>query len=128
MQLAGLDKDNGLRMQKGLQLYDRLRGIDGIRVPFLEKEARNIFSTCPVLVKNKKKVQGILLKKGVNVSLGYLQDCSRLNMFSRFSKDCPNASRIQDEAIYLPLYRELGSSELQFIAEALKEAAKSAIR
>lgn len=125
MQLNDLDRKNEIRMQIGLELYNRLSDTDNIQTPLLEKDAKNIFSTCPILVKNKKEIKRRLLKKGIDVSAGYLQDCSRLEIFKKFKKNCPNASKAEDEVIYLPLYPELRSSELIFIAETIKKMTKN---
>lgn len=124
MQLNDLDRKNDMRMKRGLELYRRLKGIDNVQIPLLEHKAKNIFSSCPILFKNKIDIKRILLKKGIDVSAGYMQDCSRLDIFKEFRKDCPNASRAEDEILYFPVYAELTNSEAIYIAEAIRQAVR----
>lgn len=124
MQLNDLDRKNELRMQLGLELYGRLSDADNVQIPLLEKDAKNIFSTCPISVKNKNEIKRKLLKNGIDVSAGYLQDCSKLELFKEFRKRCPNASRAEEEVIYLPVYSGLRSTDLIFITETIKGVSK----
>lgn len=123
MQLGDLDRKNDIRRKKGLELYSRLKGVDNIRTPLLNHNGKNIFSTCPILVKNKKDTKKILLKKGIDVSAGYMQDCSRLDIFKKFKRACPNSSGAEDEILYLPAYAELAHSELIYVADTIKQIA-----
>ncbi|OGW75958.1 MAG: hypothetical protein A2Z72_04655 [Omnitrophica bacterium RBG_13_46_9] len=124
MQLNDLDRKNSMRMKKGLELYQRLEGIDNIRIPLLGENAKNIFSGCPILVKNKNAIRRKLLAKGIDVSSGYMQDCSKLDVFRGFKKGCPYASRAEDKILYFPIYAELTSSELTYIVNVVKNLAR----
>lgn len=123
-QLNDLDKKNAMRMEKGLELYERLKSVDNIQIPLLEQKAKNIFSGCPILVKSRKDMKRMLLKKGIDTSAGYMQDCSRLDVFKEFKKDCSNASKVEDGILYLPVYAELTPPKLKYIANAVKQSAR----
>lgn len=127
-QLNDLDRRNELRRKNGTGLYERMKSIRGVRIPSLETDAKNIFSTCPILVKDKKNKRKILLRKGVDVSSGYMRDCSRLEIFKGFKKHCPNASRAEEEALYLLLYPELTDSELMYISKIVKQVAEENLK
>lgn len=122
--LSDLDKKNEMKIVKGLELYRRLACIDNIQIPLLEENAKNIFSTCPILVKNKKKTKKLLLKKGINVSSGYMQDCSKVKIFKEFFKHCPHASAAQEKVLYLPIYDGLTHSELTYIVNTVIEVSR----
>jgi|GEM_PF-171237 len=126
-QLSDLDRKNGIRMRIGSGLYDKLRGSENIQVPLPEVNAKNIFSTCPVLVKDKKNVRKILLKKGIDVSAGYMRDCSRLEAFKEFKKHCPNASRAEERALYLPLYPEMAFGRERYMEGVIKKVCGSSL-
>jgi len=121
MQLNDLDRKNEMKIKKGQELYRNLMDVNNIGIPLPVEDAKNIFSGCPILVKNKKKMKRTLLKKGVDVSAGYMQDCSRLNIFKEFKKDCPNALETEGSVLYLPLYPELIDTELVYIIKTLKQ-------
>lgn len=124
MQLENLDAKNKMKIEKGWELYRRLKHINNIQLPLLVENAKNIFSGCPILIKNKKNIKKMLLKRGIDVSLGYMQDCSRLDIFKEFKKDCPNASRAEDEILHLPVYSELTSFDLLYIADIISQIVK----
>lgn len=117
-QLADFQRKTRIRTAKATQMYRSLTGIKGLRLPRLE-EGGNIFSTFPVFVKQKNKVRNILLAKGVDVSSGYMRDCSKLDLFKEFSGEFPNAIKAQEEVIYLPMYEELNSKVLDYIRDVV---------
>jgi dTDP-4-amino-4,6-dideoxygalactose transaminase len=121
MQLSSLDNRNESRMKNGMALYERLKGIGDIRIPRLETEARNIFSTCPIMVKNKASIRRLLLKNGIDASSGYMRDCSGLKMFPGFFGHCPNASCAQKEVLYLPSYPQLDLHKLDYIEGVIRK-------
>ncbi|MDD5355773.1 MAG: aminotransferase class V-fold PLP-dependent enzyme, partial [Candidatus Omnitrophica bacterium] len=120
-QLSCLDRENELRMKNGMELYNGLNGIPNIRIPILESSAKNIFSSCPVFVKDKRNMRRKLLAKGIDASAGYMKDCSGLGIFSSSMKYCTNASKAEEEVLYLPLYAELGHREIRYIKEKIRE-------
>jgi len=119
-QLREVNKNNEERRKRGLILRRKLKGVDHIRLPTLDDNAKNIFSGFPIFVKNKKIFKKKLLKNGIDVSMGYMQDCSRLDIFKDFKKECPNAAKAAEEVLYLPLYPELTNSELEYIVTTVK--------
>lgn len=121
-QLKDLDRKNGLRMKIGLQLYESLKKVSNIRIPSLDEEAKNIFSGCPIFVKDKMRLKKALLNLGIDVSSGYMQNCAGLEVFKDFRKMCANSARAEEEILYLPAFLELGKTELEFIEKKLKQA------
>ncbi|MBN1872234.1 MAG: aminotransferase class I/II-fold pyridoxal phosphate-dependent enzyme [Candidatus Omnitrophica bacterium] len=116
-QLANLVFKTDIKVKKGLFLYSRLKDNANIRVPTLDEKAKNIFSGCPVMVERKKNMREMLLKRGIDTSSGYMQDCSNMDVFREFRRDCPNSRSLEDSVVYLPLYEELSYSELDYISD-----------
>ncbi|MCX5795286.1 MAG: DegT/DnrJ/EryC1/StrS family aminotransferase [Elusimicrobia bacterium] len=122
LQLAALDERNRRRRRRGLQLCELLRGIPGVRVPRSHEGAEDIFSTCPVFVADKERVRRALLRRGIDSSAGYLQDCSALELFGADRRACPHAARAKREVLYLPLYAELSESDAAYVADGVRKA------
>lgn len=120
MQLDAVDRKNEVTMNMGIELYRGLKGMPDIRIPLLEKEAKNIFSGCPILVKDKRRIRNQLLRMGIDTSGGYMQDCSKLGLFEEFKRDCVNASRAERQILYLPVYSELSLADLGYIKEVMR--------
>jgi len=123
-QLETLDSRCAARARAGEAIYSRLRYAEGIIVPRLNEKTKNIFSSCPVLAKDKRRIRYNLLKKGIDTSLGYMRDCSKPGIFGEGSKDCPMAGRAEDEVLYLPLYEGLNECGIEYITEILKEESR----
>ncbi|MDD5628874.1 MAG: DegT/DnrJ/EryC1/StrS family aminotransferase [Elusimicrobia bacterium] len=126
LQLASLDARNQRRRERALQLYGLLRAIPGVRVPRSQEGAEDVFSSCPVFVPGKERARQELLRRGIDSSLGYLQDCSALEMFAEQRRECPNAARAKREVLYLPLYEELAESDVELVADRLRRALRGA--
>lgn len=120
-QLNDLDIKNSLRREKGQRLYRKLKGVNNIQTPLLTENAKNIFSTCPIIIKEKKEIKRKLLKKGIDISSGYMQDCARLDIFKEFKKNCLHASRVENEILYFPIYPKLADSELIYMVNIIKQ-------
>ncbi len=111
-QLRALDADNALRKKQGAVLYAGIRGARDIRVPLLLDEAENIFSSCPLLAKNREGLRKKLLRRGVDTSAGYMHYAAE--------SGCPHAAANKREVVYLPLYPELTDDEAAYIRETVR--------
>lgn len=123
MQLNSLDRKNDSRMKRGLEFYEFLKDVKGVQVPLLVSSGKNIFSGCPVLFKDKKNAKRILLENGIDVSAGYMQNCANLRIFRKYKKECPNASRTENEILYFPMYPELEEPESLYVSGIIKKIA-----
>jgi dTDP-4-amino-4,6-dideoxygalactose transaminase len=121
-QLRRLQARNRLRRGLALRLRELVSEIPGVTVPRLHPQAEDIFSTCPVFVRDKERVRRVLLEEGIDSSAGYMDDCSSLELFPESRKDCPEAARVKREVLYLPLYADLPPGALAGVARALRRA------
>jgi dTDP-4-amino-4,6-dideoxygalactose transaminase len=111
-QLKAADAAKESRKKLGAFLYEGLRDMRNIRIPFLLKDADNVFSSCPILVKEKDRIKKRLLRRGVDVSAGYLRYFPE--------SGCFHAAGIEKEVLYLPLYPGLTAGEAAYITNTIK--------
>ena len=123
-QLGFLDGDTDLLIKKGLRIYNSLRRIEGVKVPVLVQKTKNIFTSCPVLVKNRDRVREYLLKCGIVTSFGFMRNCSNFELFSQFKRNCINAEKANCEIIYLPLFSSMEDREIDQIVYSIKQMIK----
>lgn len=50
-----------------------------------------------------------------------MQNCSRLDIFKKFKKDCPNVLRAEDGLLYFPIYSGLRNAELMYMVNVVKQ-------
>ena len=111
---------NRARERNGWELYDRLRGVDGITVP-LSRDG-NIFLSFPVFHPRRRAFAAALRGRGVDTDLGFMCDCASHPMFPAAAADCPESRRAADEIVHLPVHPYLGRRGCDRIVEAVKEA------
>jgi dTDP-4-amino-4,6-dideoxygalactose transaminase len=68
----------------------------------------------PILIKR-------LLWHGISTKTLYTYNCNRLKIFNDDRKNCPQAERIADMILVLPVYHRLNETDVNFIANTLKK-------
>ena len=74
---------------------------------------------------NEVIVKKINLALHGDVSAGYMQNCANLEVFEGYKKECSNASRVEDEILYFPIYFGLKAPELSYISKAIRQITKN---
>ncbi len=94
--------DNGRYLQQHL----RTRG----RMVLPPVSAGNVFTSFPVRVKDRRDLWWKLLMRGIDTSKGFMQ---------AFGDDCPNAERLEDEILHLPVHPFLRERDLEYLCGAV---------
>lgn len=124
-QLQRIDGLNGLRAHHGRYLLEHLAHADGMILPRLVSGAEPIFMSFPIQVNDVKRVQAHLLAEGVDTARGYMKDCSTLPIFAGKvggSGTCPNAKKIEEQILHLPVHPNLSRGDLSHLVEAARRA------
>ncbi|MCX6841807.1 MAG: DegT/DnrJ/EryC1/StrS family aminotransferase [candidate division WOR-3 bacterium] len=106
--------------------YNRLlRGVPGIALPAEMPYARHVYHVYGILVKNRDAVAHELQDAGIGTNVHYpnpihLQPC--LSELGHKRGDFPNAERLADEELSLPMYPELTDEQITQVAAALGAA------
>lgn len=124
-QLGFLNRNTELRIKKGLRIYNLLKKNPKIKIPVLEKNAKNIFTSCPVMIKNRNNVRKYLLKHSIVTSFGFMHNCSNFKLFVKYRKDCVNAEKASREIIYLPFFTSMHNREIVHIINSIGKMVKS---
>ena len=112
---------NRARMRNGWYLRQALRGQSGYTLcPMREG---SVFVSFPLLHHRRVALAMALQRRGVDTDLGFMSDCSALEMFADCRTDpCPHAQRAADEIVHLPIYPQLAKRCMDRIAAAVGEA------
>jgi dTDP-4-amino-4,6-dideoxygalactose transaminase len=102
----------------------RLRNVSGIVLPTEMSYARHVYHVYGVLVKNRDATARKLQEAGIGTNVHYprpihLQPC--LAELGYQGGDFPNAERLADEELSLPMYPELTELQVVEVAAALSE-------
>ena len=104
-----------------------LRDIPGIVLPTEMPYARHVYHVYGILVKNRDAVARRLQEVGIGTNVHYpnpihLQPCYAELGYKR--GDFPNAERLADEELSLPMFPELTESQVAEVAAALAKEGK----
>ena len=121
VQLSRYEALNRARTRNGWYLRKLLRGAGGFTLcPMREG---SVFVSFPLYHHRREELASQLQQRGVDTDLGFMSDCSTLEMFAGpHTSPCPHAQRAAEQILHLPIYPQLTKADLDRVARALKEA------
>ena len=127
--IAQLKKLNWLidgKRERADQLTERLQGIEGLRLPVEPDDCRHSYQSYVTVLDegvDRDAVIGQLRERGVETTLGtyamHAQPAFR-NRYSYQAGDLPTSWHLFKQTLTLPLYPQMTSSDLDFVAEAVQ--------
>ena len=117
--LAGLEvveTATRLRVRNADRLAAALGDVPGVQVPRAVPGSEPAWINFVVRVADRPRVRRALLRRGIDTTPGYLSACHEMPAFGPGSRDCPVSTALVKEALYLPIWPELGPDDMDFIA------------
>lgn len=123
VKLRYLDADNSKRIKWAETYNEKLSTIDGVSVPQKRENATHVYHLYVIRLKNRDALQNHLKNHRIGTLVHYpvpihLQPAYKY--LSRDGKELPNTERIAAEVLSLPMYPELGESELETVVHAIR--------
>ena len=123
VQLSRYEALNRARTRNGWYLRRLLRGMGGFTLcPMREG---SVFVSFPLFHHRREELASQLTRRGVDTDLGFMSDCSSLEMFADTGGPCPHAQRAAEQILHLPIYPQLTKGDLDQVAEALRGALRA---
>ena len=117
-ELKKIDLLNNKRIQHASYFIDNLKGVKGLTLPYFPQgNIKNIFTSFPLQTENRSFLKNKLLKKGIDVSYGYMK---------AHDVNCPNAVRLEKNILHLPVYPGLDKKEVKYICDSIKKILNNA--
>jgi len=120
-QLKVLDYNNEKRRKNGELLNTLLKNHKEIAIPSVIPDVKSTYLNYVIKVKDRERVMDELFGKGIDVTKGFLIDCSSHQLFKDYHTESPHARLLSQQGLYLPIYPSLKDEDIRFIAETLKE-------
>jgi len=125
VKLGHLDKGNSLRREHARRYDVAFDGIDEVITPHQATYARHVYHVYAVRVPDRDEVMSILHERGIQTGIHYpvpihLQPAYKTLGYQ--PGDFPVSERIATEFLSLPMFPELTSAQIDFVADALKGA------
>lgn len=124
LQLERIESLNGARIRNGRWLDEHLANVEGVTLPEYPPGSEPIYMSFVIHHPRRDLLMKALLKRGVDTTVGYMNDCSDHPLFPEFRRPCDNAARIKAEQLHLPVHPRMDERDLKHLAESLRSAVK----
>ena len=121
-QIERIEALNGARVKNGRYLDEHLANVPGLTVPTYAPGAEPIYMSFVVHHDKRDALMKALLRRGVDTTTGYMNDCSDHPLFPEFRRPCPNAARVKQEQVHIPVHPNLDQKDLSHMVEAVRSA------
>jgi len=119
-QLRHFKQSCNIKEQNGKLFYCLLKNKKNIKPPVILENCRNIFSGMPVFIQNKNNMRIKLLSAGIDTSTGFVQNCTTMNEFKKYSKNTyPNAEQAEKELLYFISSDTITKKDIEYMADVL---------
>jgi dTDP-4-amino-4,6-dideoxygalactose transaminase len=112
-QLTVVDKYSNIRIQKAKVYADNLIEVKNISYPKYTNNMSNTYMSFPIHVNNKHKLLCYLMRNNRDIAAQHLKNCSELDIFKDYYKDCKNAKRTSESLILLPTYHNYKELDIE---------------
>lgn len=114
--------------RKHAKLYNELfRNVEGVTVPNELPYAKHVYHLYVIRAANREKLQQYLAEKGITSGFHYkypLHLQKAYNYLGHREGDFPITEKVMREIISLPMYPELSSEQIEYVAETVKAFVK----
>jgi dTDP-4-amino-4,6-dideoxygalactose transaminase len=122
--LARLDQWTAVRQRNANRMTELLDGVRGLRVPFVPPGRTHVFYQYCVYVPARDAVVDACLRRGVDLETLHVDVCPELTLFGTGQRSAPGA-RETTGTIQVPIYEKLTATQLERVAEAVRDAVGS---
>ena len=123
VKLKKLEMWNHKRRDNAALYNTLLQGID-LTLPHADASIKHVYHLYVVRVKQREELQKYLNSNGIDTGIHYpipLHLQTAYKYLGHTKGDFPVAEKISNEILSLPMYPELSSSQIQYVADKIKE-------
>jgi dTDP-4-amino-4,6-dideoxygalactose transaminase len=122
--LPFLSSWNAKRRTNAAHYNDLLREIDEISTPFVRPGTLHAFHIYAIRARNRNALRAFLRDKGIQTIVHYPAALPNLPAYQRLGhhpRDFPEASRLQDDILSLPVYPELTEQQIGYVCRSIRD-------
>ncbi|MFZ2658296.1 MAG: DegT/DnrJ/EryC1/StrS family aminotransferase [Victivallales bacterium] len=111
--------------RKNAAIYDDLlKSVKTVSTPFIEKHSVSIFNQYVIRVPKRDELRKFLTEKGIGTEIYYPLSLHEQECFKPLGHkkgDFPESERAAAETAALPIYPELASDQIKYVADSIRE-------
>ena len=127
-QLNVIDEFNKKRAENAAYLNEGLADVDGVITPYAREGSIHVYHQYTIRVEkgNRDDWIDILTEEGIGTGVHYPIPLYNQPIYQKlgFTGNCPNAEKVANSVISLPVHPSLTSDDLDLVIEAVKTASK----
>jgi len=124
--LARLGDWTAVRQRHAKRMTELFDGVRGLRVPFVPAGRTHVFYQYCVYVPARDAVVDACLRRGVDLETLHVDVCPELSLFGPGQRPAPGAHQTTS-TIQVPIYEVLTDTQLDSIADAVRDAVLSLV-
>jgi dTDP-4-amino-4,6-dideoxygalactose transaminase len=130
VKLRHLEKGNDLRRSHAAHYNAALRNIDEVVLPFCPTDVKPVYHIYAIRIQNREEVMEALAQEGIGSGVHYpipihLQEAYR--SLGHGPGSFPIAEKCAAEFVSLPMFPELTSEQLDYVAQGVTQAVNSGV-
>jgi len=118
-----LDRIEGEALQRraSAELYDEgLSDIPQLVLPPLRKDGSHTYFYYTVQAEDRDRLAKRMTEKLRDVQISHHRNCASMPCFAEYYRDCPNAEKAMQQALYLPTYPGYRADQVSANVEAIR--------
>lgn len=120
-QLKDVDRFSKERRSYARIYRQGLEGIEGLLHPSVLNEDGNIFLVYPIQPPDRTGLVKFMMRHGSDVTASHYHNCAEVDAFSRWKRDCPNASAAAKRMMFLPCYPGYGEQRVRYNIDLIRK-------
>ncbi|MDI6723307.1 MAG: DegT/DnrJ/EryC1/StrS family aminotransferase [Methanobacterium sp.] len=129
-QIKKLENFNEKRIKNAEYLTEKIKDIEGIQPPFIQKDVKHVFHQYTIRVsRNRDKLIEYLNNNGIGTGIHYPRPIYKQKLYEDlgFKANCMEAEKAAAEVISLPVHPRLSPEDLEKIVSTLKKGSKEVL-
>lgn len=125
VKLAHLDEWNAARRTAAARYDEALRDVPGVRVPKAPPDTEPVWHLYSIRVDRRDEVKAALERRGVECGIHYAVPLHLQPAFAHLGYEpgaFPVAERLAKQTLSLPMYPEIASADIEYVAESIRAA------
>ena len=120
-QLDRLESDIQDRVARASRYHESLEACSELIMPMDRNDGSNIYTYFPIQVRDRGGLLRHARRQRRDFAAQHLRNCADLDLFSEFSRLCPEARAASQELVLLPTYPRYPVSEVQKNIDVIQE-------
>lgn len=124
VKLGHLDRWSQMRRENGAKYNKALAGCKQVQTPIIRDHNTTIFNQYVIRAERRNELQAFLKEKGIGTEVYYPVSMHEQECFKSLGHkrgDFPQSEKAADQTLALPIYSELTSEQIQYVADSIKE-------